>query len=113
MDNFQFSHHRQQTKTMTLARQYILLTFILLFVSCKNPSKENDSKNERIGNLFSKYDEWRQKEIASEHFSDRCVSTDSIESLIARYALPKIEDLDTNFYDTKEIDTSSFLYNND
>jgi hypothetical protein len=98
---------------MTHIKQHILLILILLIISCDNQLKDKNSKNQRIKNLFLKYDEWRQKEIDAQHFVDRCVAMDSIETLTTRYALPKIADLDTNFYDTKEIDTSSFIYNSD
>lgn len=98
---------------MIVSKIHWLLSFILLSISCNNQNKENNSQNITINNLFLKYNEWRQNEINLGNFSDRCLPMDSIEFLTNRYALPKISDFDTTYYDIKEIDTSSFFYNND
>lgn len=98
---------------MVVSKKYWLLSFIILLISCNNQNQENNFHNKRIKNLLSKFNEWRQSEINLGNFSDRCVPMDSLEILTNRYALPKITDFDTTYYDKKEIDTSSFFFNND
>ncbi|MBL0288836.1 MAG: tetratricopeptide repeat protein [Bacteroidetes bacterium] len=78
-----------------------------------NQIQEGNNPKERINNLFSTYNEWRQNEIDFGEFSEKCLPWDSIEFQYSRYALPKITDFEKPYYDVNEIDTSSSYFNND
>lgn len=69
----------------------LILSFIVILYSCS--SKEKD-----IDKALKVYEKWREAQIASEKYYDKCPDKEEVTHEFLRYSLPRIEDrVDTGF----------------
>lgn len=82
----------------------LISVFVVLLFSCN--SKKND-----INTALVVYENWRQNQISTEKYYDKCPEKDDVTPEFLRYSLPKLENLtDTGF---KSIDTMLVKINED